>query len=415
MKTNLKSMRWHIGVFGPTNAGKSSFINWLVQQPVSITDSTPGTTTDPVEKTMELLPLGPVVWYDTAGYNDDTLLGGERVKKTREILRRIDVAVLVIDGQTWGDQEKEWVQQLQEMKIPFLIVINHMDHIPQKESIIKELRENSYSFIPISSIISDDNDRNRIKTELAKLLPDKKWIDKPLLQGIVKEGDLVALVIPIDLSAPKGRIILPQQQVIREIIDQKGLSMVIVPEQIPLLSHYCQKKPNLLITDSQAFEEVFRLTPPDIPVTSFSILFAHQRGNFDHLLEGAYQLRKLKKGDKVLILEACSHHPTSDDIGRVKLPSWLREYAGEEIGCEVYSGHAIPSELDSYQLVIQCGSCMLNQREVQNRVNEIRKAGVCVTNYGLAIAEMKGHLDRAIKPLGYRFAKDAHCFAGRAL
>ncbi len=413
MKTNLKSMRWHIGVFGPTNAGKSSFINWLTQQPVAITDPTPGTTTDPVEKTMELLPLGPVVWYDTAGYNDNTMLGEERVKKTREILQRIDMAVLVLDGQTWGKQEKDWIHQFNKMKIPFLIVVNHSDYIPLNESIEKELNENQYPFLTISSIYSDDQDRTLIKNQLSKLLPDKIWVEKPLLQGIVHENDLVALVIPIDLSAPKGRIILPQQQVIREIIDQKGLSMVIVPEKIPLLSHYCNRKPDLLITDSQAFEEVFRLTPPDIPVTSFSILFAHQRGNFEQLLQGAFHLRKLKKGDKVLILEACSHHPTSDDIGRVKLPLWLKEYTGEEIECEVYSGHAMPSKLESYQLVIQCGSCMLNQREVQNRINEISNAGICVTNYGLAIAEMKSHLDRAIYPLGYSYTKDALSCAGR--
>jgi [FeFe] hydrogenase H-cluster maturation GTPase HydF len=400
MSTNLKTMRWHIGIFGRTNTGKSSFINWLSQQEVSIVSSLPGTTTDPVEKTMELLPLGPVVLFDTAGVDDATELGQDRIKKTQDILGRIDMAILVSEGNHFGDYEKTWMQRFKEKNVPCLLVLNKADLSPLDDTLLSYLETTKQPYLALSSLYGSDDDRERVKQMLFELLPDKKWLDKPLLDGMLNAGDLVVLVIPIDKSAPKGRIILPQQQVIREVLDRNAISMVIVPEQIPQLEHYLRRNADLMITDSQAFGEVFKLCPAEIPLTSFSILFARQRGQFEDLLEGAYQLRKLKKGDKVLIMEACSHHPTTDDIGRIKLPRWLNEYVGSEIKTQVVCGHSLPQDLRDIALVIQCGSCMLNMREVYHRIQHVKDAGLTVTNYGLAIAEMKGHLDRAIRPLG---------------
>jgi [FeFe] hydrogenase H-cluster maturation GTPase HydF len=397
--TNLKSMRWHIGVFGRTNTGKSTFINWLSNQSVSIVSPEPGTTTDPVEKVMEILPLGPVVLIDTAGFDDETLLGKQRIEKTNQIFSRIDIALLISDANNFGSSEKEWITRFQDNKIPFLVVINQIDRYPSSPHLLKWLHDQNIPLVEMSSIHSDDTVRTQIKTELHKLLPDQKWVEKPLLEGLVKKGDLVVLLIPIDKSAPKGRIILPQQQVIREVIDQGGLSLTIVPEQIPLLTNYLKDKPALMITDSQAFEAVFRLSPPEIPITSFSILFARQRGEFETLLRGAYSLRNLKAGDKVLVMEACSHHPTVDDIGRVKIPNWLKRYVGAEIKTNVVCGHTIPEDLSSYKAVIHCGSCMMNRREVVSRIQKVSSQGVAITNYGLAIAEMNGYLDRAVQPI----------------
>lgn len=397
--SNLKSMRWHIGVFGRTNTGKSTFINWLSNQQVSIVSPEPGTTTDPVEKVMEILPLGPVVLIDTAGFDDDTLLGKQRIEKTNQIFSRIDLALLVTDAENFGTSEKEWISRFQDNKIPFLVIINQIDRVPSSKHLTQWLNEQKFPYVEMSSTKSDDTIRTQIKTDLYKLLPDQKWVEKPLLEGLVKKGDLVVLLIPIDKSAPKGRIILPQQQVIREVIDQGGLSLTIVPEQIPQLSTYLKDKPALMITDSQAFEAVFRLTPPDIPITSFSILFARQRGEFETLLRGAHSLRNLKAGDRVLVMEACSHHPTGDDIGRVKIPNWLKRYVGEEIKTDIVCGHTIPDDLTPYKAVIHCGSCMMNRREVVSRIQKVSSQGIAITNYGLAIAEMNGYLDRAVEPI----------------
>ncbi len=400
MSTNLKTMRWHIGIFGRTNTGKSSFINWLSQQDVSIVSPIPGTTTDPVEKTMELLPLGPVVFIDTAGIDDISELGQKRIRKTQDILGRIDMAVLVSDASDFGSYEEKWIHQLKEKNIPFLVVLNKIDLMPSSAASFDVIKALGFPCIALSSKFGEEEDRNKVKILLNKMLPDKKWLETPLLEGLVKARALVALVIPIDQSAPKGRIILPQQQVIREVLDRKAISIILTPEQIPRMDQYLFRKPDLMITDSQAFGEVFQLCPDEIPLTSFSILFARQRGQFDTLLEGAFHLRKLKKGDRVVIMEACSHHPTSDDIGRCKIPRWLNAYVGSEINTQVACGHSLPEDLMNVKLVIQCGSCMLNQREVFHRIQHIRNAGIPVTNYGLAIAEMKGHLDRAIRPLG---------------
>ncbi|MCE5222985.1 [FeFe] hydrogenase H-cluster maturation GTPase HydF [bacterium] len=399
MTTNVKSMRWHIGIFGRTNVGKSTFINWLTNQSISIVSEHPGTTTDPVEKTIELLPLGSVVLYDTAGYNDETVLGNKRLEKTSQILDRIDVAMVLVNGSQYGKPEEDWILQLQKKQIPFLVVFNQIDRYKPDQELLKEIEEKHYSSIQLSSISSDDFIRNALKEKLMHLLPDRDWIEKPLLEGLVRPGELIVLVIPIDKSAPKGRIILPQQQVIREVIDLGGLSLTITPDQIPMLDVYLSRKPSLLITDSQAFETVFRLTAKDLPLTSFSILFARQRGGFDLLLQGARQIRRLKENDKVLIMEACSHHPTTDDIGRVKLPRWLNQFLQRKVQTDIVAGHTIPPNLEEYQLVIHCGSCMLNRREVINRISRIHEKGIPVTNYGLAIAEMNGHLERAIEPL----------------
>jgi [FeFe] hydrogenase H-cluster maturation GTPase HydF len=354
MKT-LKSQRLHIAIFGKTNAGKSTLLNRIVGQEVSIVSEIPGTTTDVVEKSMELLPIGPVTFLDTAGLDDVSELGEKRIEKTLKILDRTDVAIVI--------GECDITNELEARKIPYLTVKNTIE--------ITELKE-----------------------KLVKLLPDD-FINSPKIVGdLVPKGATVILVVPIDKEAPKGRIILPQVQVIRDLLDSDCLAYVVKETELAAALNNLKEPPALVVTDSQAFKLVSQIVPENIPLTSFSILFARLKGDLQEFIRGAAAIDALQEGDRVLILESCTHHAIEDDIGRVKLPRWLREKTGKSLEIDNYSGHDFP-DIMPYKLIIHCGACMTNRREVLSRILTARKAGIPITNYGVAISYCLGILQRA--------------------
>lgn len=393
MKT-LKSMRLHIGIFGKTNVGKSSFLNRVSQQSISIVSEIAGTTTDVVEKSMELLPVGPVTFMDTAGINDKTLLSKERIEKTLKIINRTDVAVIICDYEGFDDYEINLIKQFEELKIPFLVVINKSDikKISDNElDVIKNCTKN----ILITSTISDNEIIFNFKNMLVKLLPED-FVNSPRIVGdLVEKGSTVILVIPIDKEAPKGRIILPQVQVLRDLLDNDCLSYVVKENELAAALQNLKIPPTLVVTDSQAFKQVSEIVPNSIPLTSFSILFARLKGDLDEFVKGAEAIDNLKDGDKVLILESCTHHAIEDDIGRVKIPNWLRKKTGKELIIENYAGHDFP-EISGYKLIIHCGACMTNRREVLSRILIANEKDVPITNYGVVISYCLGILPRAI-------------------
>lgn len=381
--------RIHIGFFGMRNAGKSSLVNAVTGQSLSVVSDVLGTTTDPVKKAMELLPLGPVMIIDTPGLDDEGELGELRIKKALQILRATDIAVLCVDakkGMSHADMELSEV--FKKKKIPYIVAYNKADLIDNR----KDLAENE---IYVSSVTGENV--TMLKDEMAKLLK-ADGEEKKLVSDLVSAGDLVVLVIPIDAAAPKGRIILPQQQTLRELLDT-GVSVVCcrdseLEETLKSLS----KKPKLVITDSQAFGKVSKIVPGDIMLTSFSILFARYKGNLETLVKGASKLSKLENGDTVLISEGCTHHRQCGDIGTSKLPKWIGEYTGKSLGFEFTSGGEFPEDLSKYALVLHCGGCMLNSREMSSRLGISEDEGVPMTNYGISIAMMNGILKRSLEP-----------------
>ena len=381
--------RTHIGFFGKRNAGKSSIVNAFTSQELSVVSAVRGTTTDPVYKAMELLPMGPVMIIDTPGYDDEGALGELRVKKTREVLGKSDVAVLVADAVRGLDEaDRELIALFEEKKLPYVIAINKCDlAFPEK------LPEHA---LPVSAVTGYNI--NELKERVAHLT-DIESRQLPIVSDLVDEGDVAVLVIPIDSSAPKGRLILPQQQTIRELLDVGAMPICTRETELTHTLAALSKKPRLVITDSQAFELVASLTPEDIPLTSFSILMARHKGFLADAVKGVRALAALKDGDKVLISEGCTHHRQCEDIGTVKLPKWLRQYTGKEISFDTSSGREFPEELGGYKAVIHCGGCMLNERELQRRMLLARAQGVPFTNYGTAIAMMKGILDRSLRVL----------------
>ncbi len=387
MKT-LKSMRLHIGVFGRTNVGKSSLLNRVTNQEISIVSEIAGTTTDVVEKSMELLPVGPVTFLDTAGLDDETELGEKRIEKTMKIINRIDVAVVVCDYDGLDDYEKELIKKFDELKIPYLIVENKCD--------IKKVEIPDYKNVLYTSVKDDENLVFRFKDALVKLLPDD-FVNSPKIVGdLVPPKSTVILVIPIDKEAPKGRIILPQVQTIRDLLDSDCLSYVVKETELKQAIENLKTPPALVVTDSQAFKQVSEIVPEDIALTSFSILFARLKGDLDEFIKGAKAIENLKDGDMVLILESCTHHAIEDDIGRVKIPNWLRKKTGKNLVIHNYAGHDFP-DLSDYKLVIHCGACMTNRREVLSRILIANQKNVPITNYGIVISYCLGILPRAIK------------------
>ncbi len=396
MKT-LKSMRLHIGIFGKTNVGKSSFLNRITNQEVSIVSDIAGTTTDVVEKSMELLPVGPVNFLDTAGINDSTALAEERIDKTMKIINRTDVAVIICDYNGIDDYEKDLIKKFDELKIPYLIVINKQDIkeiTPQKyEEILKQVADEK---ILKTSAITDNEIVCRFKEKLVKLLPDE-FVNSPKVAGdLIPPKSTVILVIPIDKEAPKGRIILPQVQTLRDLLDSDCLSYVVKESELEQALENLKEPPALVITDSQAFKTVSEIVPENVPLTSFSILFARLKGDLSAFEEGAKAIENLNDGDKVLILESCTHHAIEDDIGRVKIPNLLRKKTGKELVIENFAGHDFP-EIADYKLIIHCGACMTNRREILSRIIKANEAGIPITNYGIAISYCLGILPRAIK------------------
>ena len=387
MKT-LKSMRLQIGVFGKTNVGKSSFLNRVTNQEISIVSDVAGTTTDVVEKSMELLPVGPVTFLDTAGLDDESELGEKRVEKTMKVINRIDVAIIVCDFNGIDDYEKELIKKFEELKIPYLIVENKCD--------IKKVDISGYDNVLYTSVKDDEALVFKFKEALVKLLPED-FVNSPKIAGdLVPPQSTVILVIPIDKEAPKGRIILPQVQTIRDLLDSNCMPYVVKETELKQAIENLKTPPALVITDSQAFKKVSEIVPQDIPLTSFSILFARLKGDLDEFTKGAEAIENLKDGDMVLILESCTHHAIEDDIGRVKIPNLLRKRTGKNLVIHNYAGHDFPDVKD-YKLIIHCGACMTNRREVLSRILIANKSGVPITNYGVAISYCLGILPRAVK------------------
>lgn len=390
---SLKSMRLHIGVFGRTNVGKSSLLNKITNQEVSIVSDIAGTTTDVVEKSMELLPVGPVTFLDTAGLDDETELSGQRIEKTMKVVNRIDVAVVVCDFNGIGKFENDLIEKFKELKIPYLIVVNKCDLAPKSFHI--DLKS-ELSNIIYTSVKKDEKIVFKFKEALVNLLPED-FVNSPKIVGdLVPAKSTVILVIPIDKEAPKGRIILPQVQTLRDLLDNNCLSYVVKESELKDALDNLKTPPALVVTDSQAFKKVSEIVPENVSLTSFSILFARLKGDLDEFVNGARAIENLKDGDMVLILESCTHHAIEDDIGRVKIPNLLRKKTGKNLVIHNYAGHDFP-DIKDYKLIIHCGACMTNRREVLSRVLIANQNNVPITNYGVVISYCLGILLRAIK------------------
>jgi [FeFe] hydrogenase H-cluster maturation GTPase HydF len=392
-----RGSRFHIAIFGRRNAGKSSLINALTNQEIAIVSSLPGTTTDPVYKTMEILPLGPVVLIDTAGIDDVGELGNLRIKKTIGVLAKADLMVLVIDaGQTPGEKayELELIRKAGEQGVPVLGVLNKIDLYPEAKAPEFE-RLLGIRVVPASA--ASRQGIEQLVKEMIRLAP-KDWSSPTILGDLINPGDTVVLVVPIDLAAPRGRLILPQVQTIRDLLDNDAMALVVKERELKTALAGLVRKPKLVVTDSQAFSKVDADTPGDIMLTSFSILFARYKGDLEALVAGALAVDSLKPGDRVLIAEACTHHRVEDDIGTVKIPRWLRRKAGGELRFDWSSGIEMPSELGQYKLIVHCGACMINRKEMLHRLMQAAGAGVPVVNYGVLIASLHGILRRALSP-----------------
>ena len=391
----LKSDRLHIAFFGRTNVGKSSVINSLTGQDVSIVSDIKGTTTDVVEKSMELLPIGPVRFLDTAGLDDATILGGERIEKTLKVVNRTDIAVIICDYDGINDFEKDLIKKLDELKIPYIILVNKTDINKPNEAVFAEI----YTLTPniiFTSAKTDNEIVFKFKSEIVKLLPED-FINSPKIAGdLVPENSTVILVTPIDKEAPKGRLILPQVQTIRDLLDSNCMPYVVKESELKQALDNLKTPPSLVITDSQAFKQVSEIVPKTIPLTSFSILFARLKGDLNAFKQGAEAISKLQDGDKVLILESCTHHAIEDDIGTVKIPNLLKKKTGKNLIIEHYSGHDFP-DISGYKLIVHCGACMTNRREILSRILLANKAEVPITNYGITISYCLGILERAME------------------
>lgn len=391
-----KSMRIHIGLFGRRNVGKSSLLNAITRQQVAIVSEVAGTTTDPVEKPMELLPLGPVLFIDTAGIDDEGALGALRVEKTHQVFDRADVGVLVAEAGSWGAFEDQMLDELGTRKIPVLVAFNKSDVCSPDPMLLAALSDRKIRYVQVSAL--SGGGIPSLREALLDSTP-AELIDHPAIAGdLVGPGELAVLVVPIDKEAPKGRLILPQVQTIRDLLDSDALSMVVKERDLPQALALLKTLPRLVITDSQVFLKVSTDVPPGVPLTSFSILFARFKGDLLSQVQGTLAIDSLKPGERVLIAEACSHHPIDEDIGRVKIPRWLTQYVGGKLAFDHIQGHDFPTDLSPYRLVIHCGACMWNRREMLSRILHCRHSGVPITNYGLVIAYSLGILERALEP-----------------
>lgn len=413
MEQTPKANRVYIGFFGRCNAGKSTLINMLTDQPVSLVSEVAGTTTDPVSKSMEILPLGPVVITDTAGIDDTSELGALRIGKSDEIIKKINLAVYVLrNDEAPTADDMMWLNKLKQNNVPIALFINEINAFDSEsahnnDSNGNDTNPNYVDAYPDLSAIatvvgSTDFTSNRDRLTLLDLLGGLTPLDvegeQSLLQGLVDPGDTIILVCPIDSAAPKGRLILPQVQTIREILDHKGLALVCQTEELPIMLSKLSQKPKLVITDSQAFEAVNALTPADIPLTSFSILMARFKGKLQDLVTGVKALNNLKPGARVLISEGCTHRRQCDDIGTVKIPMWLKKKGHTDLQLKFTSGGAFPKDVSGYDLIIHCGACMLTRREVLRRIDCAVVQGTPIVNYGVLIASLHGILERAISP-----------------
>ena len=398
MNQTPASERVHISFFGRRNAGKSSVINAITGQDLAIVSSVKGTTTDPVYKTMELLPLGPVMIIDTPGIDDEGELGALRVKKSYQVLNKTDIAILIVDSTTGKtDADYALISRFIHKKIPYLIVYNKIDLLTDQE--VYDLAFSTRKEEVLVSVAANMN-IHELKEKIASMKPEDSH-KYPLIGDLINPEDLVILVVPIDKAAPKGRLILPQQQTIRAVLERGGLSLVVRDTELKSTLELFRSrgiKPKLVVTDSQAFARVSKDTPEDITLTSFSILFSRYKGELDAQLLGANALSTVKDGDRILISEGCTHHRQCDDIGTYKLPKWIKEYTGKEPVFEFTSGTEFPDDVTSYKMVIHCGGCMLNEREMKYRIACCQDQNVPITNYGIAIAQMTGILKRSLEP-----------------
>ena len=390
MNQTPASERIHIGFFGKRNAGKSRVVNKVTGQTVAIVSPVKGTTTDPVYKTMELLPMGPVMIIDTPGIDDEGRLGELRVKKTYQVLNKTDVAVLVVDG-TVGitNVDQEMIRMFKEKDIPYIVVFNKKD--------LCEQCSNMEGVLSIWVSAEKGDGIHELKEKIAALSRQEES-EKRIVGDMILPGDFVVLVVPVDSAAPKGRLILPQQQTIRDILDAGGITVVVKDSELKDALDGLGRKPKMVITDSQAFDKVSKITPEDIMLTSFSILFARYKGSLESTVKGAAGLNKLKDGDKVLISEGCTHHRQCEDIGTVKIPRWIERYTGKKLVYEWSSGTEFPEDLSDYSLVVHCGGCMLNEREMKYRQKQAGRQGIPMTNYGILIACTQGILKRSLMP-----------------
>jgi len=396
MSDTPKGLRLHVGLFGRRNAGKSTLLNAMTRQEVSIVSEIAGTTTDPVEKPMELLPLGPVLFIDTAGIDDEGALGHLRMEKTRQVFDRTDIGILATDFSTWSGFEDGIIDEFGTRGIPLFVVFNKCDLGDPDPANLKVLSDRKIHWVCVSALRGDGI--ASLRQALLESVPGE-FIENPAIAGdLVGPGEMAVLVIPIDKEAPKGRLILPQVQTIRDLLDSDSLCMMVKERELRWAFEKLKSPPRLVITDSQAFLKVAADTPAQVPMTSFSILFARFKGDLPTLVEGALAVEKLRGGDRVLIAEACSHHPIAEDIGRVKIPRWLTQFVGTKLEIDHVQGHDFPLDLSPYKLIIHCGACMWNRREMLSRILHCRQAGVAITNYGLVIAYSLGIIERALEP-----------------
>ena len=403
------SNRLHIGIFGKRNTGKSSLINAITGQDTAIVSEVAGTTTDPVYKAMEILPIGPCMLIDTAGIDDAGILGEERVKRTQVVLRKTDLGLIVVSPDTIIDNfEEELVETFRKKKLPFLFVVNKCELAGNAAS--DYLEENKLSFIKVSSKTRQGIEE--LKKKIMEMAPGH-WSPIPLVGDIINPKDVVVLVCPIDSAMPQGRLILPQVQVMRDCLDNNAIALVAKETELLDCLKALKEKPRLVITDSQVFEDVRDMLPTEIPLTSFSTVFARHKGDLNAYIQGVYALEELRDGDEILIAEACTHHVQPEDIGRTKIPTWLLNYTKKDLHYEVTAGGDFPEDLSRYKLIISCGGCMVNRAEIMHRIEKARAAGVPITNYGVLMAYLSGILDRVIAPfkgglvkLNVRFKKE---------
>jgi [FeFe] hydrogenase H-cluster maturation GTPase HydF len=400
MEKTPKSLRLQIGIFGRTNVGKSSFLNMVAGQDVAITSPVPGTTTDVVEKVMELLPVGPVVFLDTGGLDDVSVLGAKRIERTRKVFDRSDVTVLILDAGKWTEFEEEVVREAAVRKSPLVLVVNKSDLQAPSGYFLEELKQKTSRILVCSSTDREKRDGyvDLLKQFLLEVCPEDFLAAPAMLGDIMPKGGLAVLIIPIDFEAPKGRIILPQVQAIRDALDHDSMTLVVKESEYTAALSKLKMFPDLVVCDSQVVDRMVAETPLGVRCTTFSILLSRLKGDIAEMAKGALAIDGLKPGDKILIAESCSHHAIEGDIGRIKIPKWIQKYLGHEIEVSVCAGRDFPEDLKDYKLIIQCGSCMLTRRETLARIQRAKREGVPITNYGLCISYLQGVLERVTEP-----------------
>ncbi len=400
MQGTPKGNRLHIALFGRTNVGKSSFLNMITGQDIAITSPVAGTTTDIVEKAMELLPIGPVLFLDTAGLDDTSALGELRIKKTQRVFNRADVCILILEPDIWTDYEDLVIKEAEKRKIPIIGVINKIDLKKPSTDFVNEVKRKVGRVIQISAVDKENRDDyiNALKTQILEVCPNDFLQPPPLIGDLLPPGGLAVLVVPIDLEAPKGRLILPQVQTIRDALDNDAAALIVKERELAHILTILNRPPDIVVCDSQVVLKMCADVPKEIPATTFSILFSRYKGDLVEQAKGAAHIEALKPGDKVLIAEACTHHPIEDDIGRVKIPRWLRQYVGGDLQIDVYAGRDYPENLKEYKLVIHCGGCVLNRKEMLTRIQMAKEARVPITNYGVCISFLQGVIRRTLSP-----------------